>query len=149
MNGKSKKEKLSLWDSRRQDRFIDEELDYVAGRLVFYINLAVPSPDTPRHKTEDNEVRIHAAGKVIRRTNRLHNLAVGQRSHIQHLQLMLADNKINIEKETAYFHNVTLYMPMPAKAHSNRITNDFALEIDRITDILHDNTGYKWIDNTE
>ena len=92
---------------------------------------------------------IDGARKGIRLTNPLHNLAVVQRSHIQHLQLMLADNKINIEKETAYFHNVTLYMPMPAKAHSNRITNDFALEIDRITDILHDNTGYKWIDNTE
>ena len=61
VNGKSKKEKLSLWDSRRQDRFIDEELDHVAGRLVFYINLAVPSPDNPSDKTEDNVVTIHAA----------------------------------------------------------------------------------------
>ena len=92
---------------------------------------------------------IDGARKVITLTNRLHTLAIVQRTHIQHLQLMLADHKINIEKETAYFHNVTLHLPMPAKLHSNRLTNDFTLEIDRITDILHDNSGYKWIDNTE
>ena len=61
MNDKSKQEKLSLWDSRRQDRFIEEELDHVAGRLVFYINLAVPSPDNNCDENTDNTVRLHAA----------------------------------------------------------------------------------------
>ena len=55
------KDKKSLWDSRRQDRFIEEELDHAAGRLVFYISLAVPNPDNPSDKPANNEITMNAS----------------------------------------------------------------------------------------
>ena len=52
--------------------------------------------------------------------------------------------------EATKYHNTVLYLPSPnANSKCNRIANDFTHEIDRITDILHDNTGYKWIDKSE
>ena len=82
---------------------------------------------------------------------RLHNLAVQQKAHIRELHEILAEMHCNeTTRKITAFHNVTLYLPNPsAKNHENRIANDFSLEIDRITDILHDNTGYKWIDRSE
>jgi hypothetical protein len=98
---------------------------------------------------------IDGARNLIRVTNRLHNLALQQKAHIRELQEFAADAGATHPEDTiaskiTAFHNATMYLPNPsAKNHENRIANDFSLEIDRFTDILHDNTGYKWIDRSE
>ena len=94
---------------------------------------------------------IDGARTLIRVTNRLHNLAVQQKAHIRELHELLDEVQMaeHSDKITA-FHNVTLYLPNPSEKHNaNRIANDFTTEIDLITHILHDNTGYKWINDTE
>lgn len=98
---------------------------------------------------------IDGARNLIRVTNRLHNLALQQKAHIRELHKFV-DEAGAVHPEDAIasritaFHNATLYLPNPSdKTPDNRIASDFSKEIDRFTDILHDNTGYKWIDNTE
>ena len=94
---------------------------------------------------------IDGARNLIRVTNRLHSLAVQQRAHIKELHEILDEMHCNeTTKKIDRFFNITLYLPNPHdKTPENRIANDFSKEIDRNTDILHDNSGYKWIDNTE
>jgi len=98
---------------------------------------------------------IDGARNLIRVTNRLHSLTLQQKSHIRELHDILNDlpeteRPDGVTDMMLRFYNVTLYLPNPSdKTHDNRIASDFSKEIDRFTDILHDNTGYKWIDNTE
>ena len=94
---------------------------------------------------------IDGARNLINYTNRLHSLALQQRSHIQELHELLAEMHCSkTTKKIDRCFNITLYLPNPHdKTPENRIASDFSKEIDRFTDILHDNTGYKWIDNTE
>ena len=94
---------------------------------------------------------IDGARNLIRVTNRLHNLALQQKSHIRELHEILGEMHCNeTTKKITAFHNATLYLPNPSdKTPDNRIASDFSKDIDRFTDILHDNTEYKCIDNTE
>ena len=99
---------------------------------------------------------IDGARNLIRVTNRMHNLARESTNHIARLT-NIANSNISADEmrtkftaEATKYHNTVLYLPSPnANSKCNRIANDFSHEIDRITDILHDNSGYKWIDNTE